>query len=126
MEKQFKAIVVGQPSKEMTKSNGNKYVLINCEIQGIKDPNTGRNLVVAGQRGTFNAETSEVKEVPAIGAEVQLYAQQLPSTTEPGKVVTFFSVATGITSASQDAIAAALGVFTEATATSAEEAAQQL
>lgn len=120
MEKQFKAIVVGKPSKEMVKTNGNKYVLINCEIQGVIDPNTGKNLIVPGQRGTFSAETGEVKEIPAVGTEVQLYAQQMPSTTEPGKFVTFFSVATGIAAASQDAISAALGLFAETPASAAQ------
>lgn len=122
MNKAIKAIVIGQPSKEMVKSNNNKYVLVNCEVPGVIDPKTNSNIVVTAQRGTFNAETGEVKAVPAVGSEVMLYMQQLPSTTEPGKVVTFFSMATGVTSADQDSITAAFGNIAQETPASAAQA----
>ena len=104
----IEAIIKGTASKEMTKSNGAKYVLINCMI--TSGPAEG--LVVAGTFTTLTAEGVE-KEVPAPETEVILYREVLPSTKEAGKFVNFFNIGLGYTQADNDLLNSLLGVPAE-------------
>jgi hypothetical protein len=100
----FKAAVKSAPSKTMSKSNGSDYVLINVEL--LDGPAKGK--IVAATRTIKNVDGKE-KSVPAIGEEVTLYHQVLPSTQVPGKFVHFFEISTGMVSASNDELTALLG-----------------
>lgn len=102
---EIKAVIVGTPSKTMSKSNDAEYVLINCEI--LEGPAKG--LIVAGTRTTVNVKGEE-KSIPEVGTEVVLHHRAVESTTEPGKYVHFFEIATGLATANNDELTALLGV----------------
>lgn len=95
----------GTPSVEMSKSNGGKYVLIDCEITD----GPAKGLIVAGSFTTVTADGT-VKEVPAPETKITLYREVLPSSKEPGKYVNFFNISRGLQQASNDDINALLGV----------------
>lgn len=101
----LKAVVIGNPSKIMTKSNGSAYVLINCEIIEGR----AKGAIVAGTR-TIVTRDGEEKEVPVKGQEIVLYRRVLPSTTEEGKFVNFFEIGTSPATTSNDELNALLGI----------------
>lgn len=105
----MKAIIKGQASKVMSKSNGAEYVLINCLI--LDGPAKGS--VVAGTRTVVNAEGIE-KSIPSIDDEVTLHHSVVPSTSKPGSFVHFFEISTAMQTESNDALTALFGVTAEA------------
>ena len=101
----YKAIIRSTPSKELEKSNGGKYVLLNAEI--LDGPATGA--IVAATRTTLNVDGLE-KDIPEIGTEVTLYHQALESSIEPGKYVHFFEISTGTAQTSNDDLSDMFGL----------------
>lgn len=102
---EIKAVIVGNASKTMSKSNGAEYVLMNCEILEGK----AKGLIVAGTRTTINQDGLE-KSIPEVGQEVVLHHRAVESTSEAGKYVHFFEIATGFNTADNDELSALLGV----------------
>lgn len=110
-EKIYKAVVVGEPTKVMEKSNGAKSVLINVQL--LDGP--GKGVIVAGTRTILNAKGEE-KSIPSKGEEISVYHTTVPRRDDPSKPMHFFEISTGITSASQDELTAIFGDVIEETA----------
>lgn len=98
------AIVKGNASKVLPKSNGAQYVLINCLITS----GPAKGLTVLGTR-TILTKDSVTKSIPDLNAEITLYHSVVPSTKAGEKNQHFFEISTGADTASNADLDAIFG-----------------
>lgn len=98
------AIVKGNASKVLPKSNGAQYVLINCLITS----GPAKGLTVLATR-TILTKDSVTKSIPDLNAEITLYHSVVPSTKAGEKNQHFFEISTGADTASNAELDAIFG-----------------
>lgn len=103
-ENTYKATILTNASKTMSKSNGGSYVLHNAKITS-EGPLKG--FVVAGTRTMKNA-SGDVKKGVSVGDEITLHLTVV--TNAEGSKKPFFEIATGTMSTADADIISALGM----------------
>lgn len=88
---EFDAVVTGEPSEVMSKSNGGEYVLQNCKV--TKGPLKGK--IVAGTR-TIKNKDGKAKSAVEVGTEIKLFLTRVQA-REGNGMMNFFEISTGTT-----------------------------